>query len=285
MLERPAQVRRGHGVVDDQRHAVVMRHARDRLDVDHVAERVAHRLDEHGLGALVDQIAEARRVAAVGEAGLDARLRQRVRQQVVGAAIQLARRNDVVAGLRDGLDRVGDRGHARGQRQRAHAALERGQALLEHVVGRVHDAAVDIARHLQVEQVGAVLRVVEGVGHRLVDGHRHGAGSRIGRVAAMDGQSFESHVLLWVVCRTCRAARRAARPCDGTSRPPHRPGRSGAMVTDGTPARQGSLLHLDMRPAPACRPHGQPTRRAARLRRRGPPAGWPVSSRPGARRP
>ena len=48
---------------------------------------------------LVDQRLEALRVAVVGEARLDAVLRQRVRKQVVGAAVQRAAGDDVVAGL------------------------------------------------------------------------------------------------------------------------------------------------------------------------------------------
>ena len=49
-----------------------------------------------------------------------------------------------------------------GQRQRADAAFQRGDALLQHVRGRVHDARVDVALHREAEQVGGVLRAVEG---------------------------------------------------------------------------------------------------------------------------
>ena len=107
MLDRPAQVRRGHGVVDDQRHAVVVRDLGDGRDVGHVAGRVAQRFDEHGLGPVVDQLFEAGRVAVVGKTRGDAELRQRVREQVVGAAIQCRAADDVVTGFSDGLDGVG----------------------------------------------------------------------------------------------------------------------------------------------------------------------------------
>ena len=46
-------------------------------------------------------------------------------------------------------------------------------------VRRVHDARVDVALQTEVEQVGAVLRVVEGVGGRLVDRDGHGLGGRV----------------------------------------------------------------------------------------------------------
>jgi len=45
-------------------------------------------------------------------------------------------------------------------------------AVGQHGVGRIHDPAVDVALHFQVEQVGTVLRVVEGVGCGLVDRDR-----------------------------------------------------------------------------------------------------------------
>ena len=69
---------------------------------------------------------------------------------------------------------------ARRQRQRRHAAFHRRDALLQHVVGRVHDAGVDVAQFLQAEQVGGVLGAVELVRRGLVDRHRDRvvAGSR-----------------------------------------------------------------------------------------------------------
>ena len=66
---------------------------------------------------------------------------------------------------------------ARRDRDGADAALERGHPLLEHVLGRVHDPRVDVARHLQGEEIGGVLGVVEDVRRRLVDRHR----PRVGR--------------------------------------------------------------------------------------------------------
>jgi hypothetical protein len=51
----------------------------------------------------------------------------------------------VVAGLGDVEDRERLGGLARRQEQRGHAALERRDALLDDVGGRVHDAGVDVA--------------------------------------------------------------------------------------------------------------------------------------------
>ncbi len=201
VLEGAAQVRRRHRVVHDQRHPGVMGDLRQGGEIDDVAQRVADGLAEQGLGAAVDQRLETFRLAVIGEAHLDAVLRQRVGEQVVGAAVECADRDDVVAGFGDGLDRVGDRRHAGSHAQRADAAFQLRHALFQHVGGRVHDARVDVAGDLEVEQVGAVLGVVEGVGGRLVDRHRDRLGGGIGAVAAMHGDGFDFHVPAFSGCR------------------------------------------------------------------------------------
>ena len=170
---------------------MAVRNLGQRGDVGDVAQRVADGLGKDGLGTVVDQRLERCRVARVGKARGDARQRQRVREQVVGAAVQRAGRDDVVARFRNRLDRICDGRLARRQRQRADAAFERSDALLQHIVGRVHDARVDVARHLQVEQIGAVLRVVKRKRNSLVDRHGHRAGRRVRAVAAVDGHGVE----------------------------------------------------------------------------------------------
>ena len=81
-----------------------------------------------------------------------------------------------------------------GDAQRADAAFELGDALLEHVGGRVGDARVAIALHLEIEQRGAVLGAVEGVGGGLVDRHGHRLGRRVGVESAVDCDGFPLHV-------------------------------------------------------------------------------------------
>ena len=193
VLERPAQVRRGHGVVDDQRNAVPVCHLGQCREVGDVARRVADGLAEYRARARIDEPLERGRVAVVREPHLDAVLRQRVREQVVGAAVEGRRADHVLPSLGDGEDRVRDGGLPRRQRERADAALERGEALLEHVRGRVHDARVDVAGDLEVEQVGAVLGVVERVRRGLVDWHRDGPCRGVGSEACVDDEGLELH--------------------------------------------------------------------------------------------
>ena len=122
-----------------------------------------------------------------GKPGLDALAWKRMDEQIVGAAIELANRNDVVAHTGNGLDGIGDRRHARGQAQGSDATLHFGDTRFEHRRGGIHDARVDVPRHLEVEQVGAMLGVVEGIGRRLVDRHRGGLGRGLRFVAVVQG--------------------------------------------------------------------------------------------------
>ena len=176
------------GVVHDERQAEVVRRRRPGVHVDHVHARVADRLGEHEPRLVVHVPRQVARGVRVDEAHLDPVLRQRVGEEVVGAPVERRQRDDVVARARHVEHRVGHRGLPRGRHARGDAALERGDALLQHVPRRVHDARVDVARYPQAEQVLGVLGVVEGVADRLVDRHRAGVGGRVGRLAGVQGE-------------------------------------------------------------------------------------------------
>jgi hypothetical protein len=178
-LNRPAQVRRGHGVVDDQRDLGLVGDLGEGFDVDDVDERVAQRFRVKQLGVLLDGFAEILRVARVDEGGLDAELPQVHVQQRVRAAVQGRGRDDVVAGAAQRED-GGDFGRlAGGGGQRRAPALDRRHAFLEHRHRRVGDARVDVAEGLQVEQAGGVLGGVEDERGGLVDRRGARAGGRI----------------------------------------------------------------------------------------------------------
>jgi hypothetical protein len=167
------------------------------VQVDHVDGGVADRLAEDQLGLVVHQGGQVLGLARVHEAHLDAVLRQGVREQGVGAAVQGGERDDVVAGVGEVQHGVGDRGRPGRGRQRPHAALQRGEAGLEHRLGRVHDPRVDVARHAQCEQVRGVLGVVEDVAGGLVDRYRAGVGGRVGLLLAgvdAEGVGMKGHV-------------------------------------------------------------------------------------------
>ena len=144
MIERPQQDRR-RGIVDDQRNAERAADLGDFGDRKYRQLWVRQRLCIVGTGALVRGAAEIQRIDGIDEADLDALILERVGEQIPGTTVEIGRADDVVAGPCDVLDGESRGRLPRGQRQRADAAFQCRYALLQHVVGRIHDARVDVA--------------------------------------------------------------------------------------------------------------------------------------------
>ena len=173
-------VGRAERVVDDERQAVAVGDGGNGLDVRDVAVRVAQRLKIDGARVRLDGRLDRCGVVRVHERCRDAVLRQRVRQQVIGAAVDRLLRDDVVALPRKRLNGIGDGRCAGGRGQSGHAALKGRHALLKHVLRGVRQAAVDVARVRQAEAGRSLCAVTEYIGRRLVDGHGARAGGGIG---------------------------------------------------------------------------------------------------------
>ena len=109
-----------------------------------------------------------------------AELGQGVGQQIVTAAVDGLLGHDVVSGLSQGLNGVGDGRRSGGGGQGRHAALQGGQALFQYLLGRVGEAPVDVTGVGQAEAGGGVGGVAEYVGGGLIDGHRPGVGGGVG---------------------------------------------------------------------------------------------------------
>ena len=133
-------------------------------------------------------------VGVLDEADLDADLGQRVVEQVVGAAVESRARHDVVARVGEVEDREVLSGLTGRQEQCRDAALERRDALLDDVLGRVHDPGVDVAGLGKAEQRGGVLGAVERVGRGLVDRQRPRVGGDVGGLAGVDLLGLERPV-------------------------------------------------------------------------------------------
>jgi len=172
---------------------MAVRHLGDGLDVGDVAGGVADGLQEDRGGLVVDELLQRRGAVVLGETDIDALGREHVREQGVGAAVEHRHRDDVGASLGDGDDGVVDRRLASRKCEAGDATLHLSDALLEHVGGGVHDARVDIARDLEVEEVGAVLGVIELVGDRLVDRHDDRLRGRVGLVSGVYGECLVLH--------------------------------------------------------------------------------------------
>jgi hypothetical protein len=197
VVDRLDEDRRRHRVVDDERNAVAMRHARERLDVADVARRVSDRLAEHRTGVVVDQLLDLVRPVARGEPHPDALARKHMGEQRVGGAVELRYRDDVAAEIGDVEQRIIERGLSGRDAQGLDPALQRRDAALQHVRGGIADAAVAIALGLEIEQRRAVLRAVESIGDGLIDRHRDRLRYGVGLVAVMNSDGLAFHDLAW----------------------------------------------------------------------------------------
>lgn len=84
------------------------------------------------------------------------------------------------AGAGDGGQAEMHRGLAAGRGDAGHAAFQRGDAFLQHRVGRVGDARVDVAGALHIEQRGRVVRVLERERRGEMDRRGARTGGRVG---------------------------------------------------------------------------------------------------------
>ena len=108
-------------------------------------------------------------------------------EQLVGSAVEVVGRHDLVAQPRDREQGVRDRRLSRRDAQRAGSAFDRGDPLFEDVRRRVHQPRVDVAEFLQREQIRGVLRALEHVRGGLVDRDRARSRCRVGLLSSVQG--------------------------------------------------------------------------------------------------
>jgi hypothetical protein len=152
------------------------------------------------LGILIDQPLDRIRSVAVGEAAGDALARQDVREQRVRCSVQLRHRDDIAAAIGDVHKGEMQGGLSGCDRECADAAFELGDALFEHRGGGVGDPRIAITFGLEIEQGGAVIGAVKGVGDSLIDRHCDRLGRGIGVVAGVNCKGLVAHgppLLFW----------------------------------------------------------------------------------------
>ena len=184
VLNGTDQVRGAEGVIDDQRQAVLVRDGCNGIDIGDIAVGVAQSFQIDGLGVGLDGILHLSQIVCIDKGSGDTELGQGVLQQVVAAAVDGLLSHDVVTSLCQCFDGVGDGSGTGGGCQSSHAALQRSDALLEHVLRGVGQAAVDVAGICQTKAVCCVLAVAEHIGSGLVNGHCTGIGCGIGLLLA-----------------------------------------------------------------------------------------------------
>lgn len=107
------------------------------VKVGHVVPGIADALEVDGFCVVVDELLEVVRVVSVDELCVDAEARERDLELVVGAAVEVRGRDDVVAGMGEGGNGHELRRLAGSGRDSRDAALERRHAFLEHIHGRL----------------------------------------------------------------------------------------------------------------------------------------------------
>jgi hypothetical protein len=120
-------------------------------DVEHVEPGVTDGFGEYQAGVVADGRTESFRVAGVDEACFDTKAWQRIREQVVGAAIEGAGGDNVRSRSHQGDDGQVQCGLAAGGGNGPDPALQGGNPLLQHGIGGVAQAGVDVTGAFDIE--------------------------------------------------------------------------------------------------------------------------------------
>ena len=157
MLQRTDEIRRTKGIIDNKWNAVLVGYCCHTFQVEHVAVGVAEGLGIYYFCVGFDSCFQGVEVVHINNRVGDALSSQRMRNQVVGTAIEVISSNDMITGLHNVLQGVGDGSSTRGHSQTSHTALEGSHTVFEHTLGRVGQAAIDITCIAQTKTVGSVL--------------------------------------------------------------------------------------------------------------------------------
>ncbi len=196
VLQRTVQIRRGQRVVDHDRHACFLSNLGDLFVREDIQLGVAHGLAVDELDLRSQRAAEVLGIAGVHKVNGDAHLRQRVMEEVVGSSIQTGAGDHLIAGLKDVCNSQCNGSLARSGGDARSSTLQSGDALLQNVGGRVHDAGVDVAELLQGKQPRRMRRVIENVAGRLIDRYGAGLGSWVHILPAVQSDRFQSGFLV-----------------------------------------------------------------------------------------
>ena len=171
MAEGLAKHRCG-GVVHDERNSKLAPDGSHFRDGEDGQFRVGQGLGKIGASRVVARPAEGVRIRGVDEANFDSHGPHGVGEEIPGAAVEIGRADNVVAGLGDVLDGDGCCRLAGADGKRGRSALKHREALLEDIRGRIGDAGIEVSQFLEREQVCGVLGSAELIGRRLIDRDR-----------------------------------------------------------------------------------------------------------------
>lgn len=148
------QIGRGGGVVHDQWQAVLMCDLGQIFNGGQEQIRVADRFGIHRAGVGANGLAQAVEIFGIDKAHFHTQAGQGVMHKVICATIQRSRADDVIARLRQIQNGEGFGSLARCGDRRLHR-LQRGEPLLGHIVGGVHQTGVGVPELFQAEKLAA----------------------------------------------------------------------------------------------------------------------------------
>ena len=190
-FDGPAEDRRGEGVVHDERHALGVGDPRQLLEVGDRERGVRDGFGEERLGVRTEGGGEPGFVGVlVDEGERDAHLLHGDGEEIEGAAIDGRGADDMVARLAEVEDGEKRGRLAGGGDQRADAAFERGDLVLDAFEGGVAQARVEMAGNFQVEELAEVVGGVVLEGGALEDG-QHARLAVLGLPAGLHATRFD----------------------------------------------------------------------------------------------
>ena len=152
-LEGAAVDRGGKGVVDHQRHTLLVRHAGEALNVTHATAGVGDRFTEHELRVGTEggtQFLVA--CIQIDQRAVDTHFLHRHHEEVERSTVDAVGGNEMSAGLTDVEHRIKARRLTARSEHAGHTAFERGNLRSSRIAGGVLQARIEIARLLQVEE-------------------------------------------------------------------------------------------------------------------------------------
>src|SRR5579875_130066 len=180
MLERLHEIGWRQRIVDDQRHTMLVSDLGSSLNIKRVQAWIAQRFSKDYSGPVTNSGAEVFGFAAIDEARSNTQFGQRIVEEVIRAAVQADRGDDLIASARNIENSIGLCCLAGGRGQRSDTAFQSRHAPLEGVLRGIHDARINIAKLLEGEKIRSMLRAIKHIRAGLIDGHRARVGSAIG---------------------------------------------------------------------------------------------------------
>ena len=150
------------------------------LDVYHIRVGIAQGLDVESLGVLPEACFDPVIIGRSHESSSHTVVHQGMRQQIVGSAVYIICRNNVISLFCQVLDRIADGCCSAGYCQSCGTALQCRNTLFEDTLGRVAQTAVDLTGIFQSEACCCMVAVAEYIGRCLINGNGSRTGHGIG---------------------------------------------------------------------------------------------------------